>query len=167
MYNAQPNTKTKYMKKLVLIAMVLLATSSAKAQEIYDYLLDKAELVINNPNSSEFDLKVAQFKFTAMRYFRKNIIQQEGGISAQWLDEQALALNEFVTNYLMDLSKNSHLNEKARKAIVMRYCEASRNHAMFKNADKKESEAFIVDKGGYTPFCLNTNWVEAVNSMKE
>ena len=83
--------------------MMLLATGTMKAQEVYDYLLDKSEQVINDPESKEFDLKVAQFKATAMRYFRKNIIKQEGSISSQWLDEQALALNEFVTNYLMEL----------------------------------------------------------------
>lgn len=167
MYHTQPNIKTQRMKKLSIIVMMLLATGSMKAQEVYDYLLDKSEQVINNPESQEFDLKVAQFKATAMRYFRKHIIQQEGSISSQWLDEQALALNEFVTNYLMELSKNSHTEGKARKAIIMKYCKASRNHAMFRDVDKQESETFIVDKGGYTPFNLNTNWVEALAETKE
>ena len=90
----------------------------------------------------------------------------EGGISGQWLDEQALALNEFVTDYLMELSQNSGAENKARKAIIMKYCRASLNHAMFKDADKKESEIFVIDKKGYTPFCLNTNWVEALAEVK-
>jgi hypothetical protein len=38
---------------------------------------------------------------------------------------------------------------------------------LFKNADKEEAESFISDKGGYTPFCLNTNWVEALAESKE
>lgn len=84
---------------------------------------------------------MAQFKATAMRYFRKNIILQEGSISSQWLDEQALALNEFVTNYPVELSQNSNATDKARKAIVMKYCKACMNHAMFKKTDKEESEA--------------------------
>lgn len=155
------------MKKLAVIALMMLATGSANAQEVYDYLLDKSEQVIDNPESQEFELKVAQFKATAMRYFRKNIILQEGSISSQWLDEQALALNEFVTNYLVELSQNSNATDKVRKAIVMKYCKASMNHAMFKKADKEESEAFIIDKGGYTPFSLNTNWVEALAESKE
>ena len=146
--------------------MMLLATGTMKAQEVYDYLLDKSEQVINDPESKEFDLKVAQFKATAMRYFRKNINKQEGSISSQWLDEQALALNEFVTNYLMELSNNSHAENKARKAIVMKYCKACLNHAMFKDADRQECEVFVVDKGGYTPFSLNTNWVEALAETK-
>ncbi|MDE5560623.1 MAG: hypothetical protein K2J00_02285 [Bacteroidaceae bacterium] len=156
------------MKKIFIIAIFMAtAAGSAQAQEIFDYLLDKNELVINDAESSDFDLKVAQFKFTAMRYFRKNIIQQEGSISSAWLDEQALALNEFVTNYLMELSQNSNADEKTRKAIVLRYCRASWNHAMFKKADKKEAEAFVRDKGGYTPFSLNTNWVEALAETKK
>ncbi len=155
------------MKKLAIIAMMLLATGTMKAQEIYNYLLDKSEQVINNPNSSDFDLKVAQFKYTAMRYFRKNIIQQKGSISAQWLNEQAVSLNEFVTNYLAELAKNSHADEKTRKEIIMKYCTASRKYTLFKKVDKEESEAFISDNGGYTPFCLNTDWVKALNSMKE
>lgn len=156
------------MKKLLIIAIFMAtAVGNAKAQEIFDYLLDKSEQVINNPESDEFDQKVAQFKFTAMRYFRKNIIQQEGSVSSGWLDEQALALNEFVTNYLMELSQNSNADEKARKAIVLRYCRASLNHAMFKKADKEETDVFIRSKGGYTPFCLNTNWVEALAETKK
>lgn len=154
------------MKKLGIIAMMLFMAGAMKAQDVYDYLLDKSEQVINDPASQEFDLKVAQFKAAAMRYFRKNIIQQEGGISGQWLDEQALALNEFVTDYLMELSQNSGAENKARKAIIMKYCRASLNHAMFKDADKKESEIFVIDKKGYTPFCLNTNWVEALAEVK-
>ena len=94
MYNTQYGIKEKPidMKKLFVIALLLTATTAnINAQEIYDYLLDKSEQVINNPQSNNFDLKVAQFKATAMRYFRKNIIIQEGSISSTWLDEQALA----------------------------------------------------------------------------
>ena len=156
------------MKKFFIIALLLTATTTKiNAQEIYDYLLDKSEQVINNPESKDFDLKVAQFKNTAMRYFRKNIILQEGSVSSTWLDEQALALNEFVTNFLVELSQNSNSSDETRKKIIMHYCKACTNHTLFKNADKEEAESFISDKGGYTPFCLNTNWVEALAESKE
>ncbi len=145
----------------------MMGTCTMQAQEVYDYLLDKSEQIIDNPQSKDFDLKIAQFKVTAMRYFRKHIIQQEGSISSIWLDEQALALNEFVTNYLIELAKNSHATEKTRMKIVLKYCRASENHAMFKKVDKEEAEAFISDKGGYTPFSLNTNWVEALAEAKD
>ena len=170
MYDTQYGIKEKPidMKKFFVIALLLTATTAnINAQEIYDYLLDKSEQVINNPQSNKFDLKVAQFKATAMRYFRKNIIIQEGSISSTWLDEQALALNEFVTNYLVELSQSSNASEETRKKIVMRYCKASAAHTLFKNVDKKEAESFISDKNGYTPFCLNTNWVEALAESKD
>lgn len=156
------------MKKIIILALLFTATATnIKAQEIYDYLLDKSELVLNNPQSKDFDLKVAQFKVTAMRYFRKNIILQEGSVSSTWLDEQALALNEFVTNYLIELSQNSNASDATRKKIIMRYNKASKNHAIFKNVDKEEAESFLYDKGGYTPFGLNTNWVKALAETKE
>lgn len=148
------------------MTLLMMGTCTMQAQEVYDYLLDKSEQIIDNPQSKDFDLKIAQFKVTAMRYFRKHIIQQEGSISSIWLDEQALALNEFVTNYLIELAKNSHATEKTRMKIVLKYCRASENHAMFKKVDKEEAEAFISDKGGYTPFSLNTNWVEALAEAK-
>lgn len=154
------------MKKLIIMTLLMMGTCTMQAQEVYDYLLDKSEQIIDNPQSKDFDLKIAQFKVTAMRYFRKHIIQQEGSISSIWLDEQALALNEFVTNYLIELAKNSHATEKTRMKIVLKYCRASENHAMFKKVDKEEAEAFISDKGGYTPFSLNTNWVEALAEAK-
>lgn len=149
------------------MTLMMMGTCTMQAQEVYDYLLDKSEQIIDNPQSKDFDLKIAQFKVTAMRYFRKHIIQQEGSISSIWLDEQALALNEFVTNYLIELAKNSHATEKTRMKIVLKYCRASENHAMFKKVDKEEAEAFISDKGGYTPFSLNTNWVEALAEAKD
>lgn len=155
------------MKKLIIMTLLIMGTCTMQAQEVYDYLLDKSEQIIDNPQSKDFDLKIAQFKVTAMRYFRKHIIQQEGSISSIWLDEQALALNEFVTNYLIELAKNSHATEKTRMKIVLKYCRASENHAMFKKVDKEEAEAFISDKGGYTPFSLNTNWVEALAEAKD
>jgi hypothetical protein len=156
------------MKKSLFIAiMLVVACTQLKAQDVYDYLLDKSEQVINNPNSKDFDLKVAQFKYTAMRYFRKNIILQEGSTTSTWLDEQAVALNEFVTNYFVELAKNSHTSDKTRKEIIMRYCKASENHALFKNVDKSEAEVFVYDKGGFTPFSLNTNWVEALAESKK
>lgn len=156
------------MKKSFFIAiMLVVACTQLKAQKVYDYLLDKSEQVINNPNSKDFDLKVAQFKNTAMRYFRKNIILQEGSTTSTWLDEQAVALNEFVTNYFVELAKNSHTSDKTRKEIIMRYCKASENHALFKNVDKSEAEVFVYDKGGFTPFSLNTNWVEALAESKK
>ena len=156
------------MERLFIFALLLTAaTANIRAQEIYDYLLDKSELVINNPESKDFDLKVAQFKVTAMRYFRKKIILQEGRVNSTWLDEQALALNEFVTNYLVELSQNSNGSNEIRKKIIMRYCKASANHTLFNNVDKEEAESFISDKGGYTPFCLNTNWVEALAESKD
>lgn len=148
------------------MTLLMMGTCTMQAQEVYDYLLDKSEQIIDNPQSKDFDLKIAQFKVTAMRYFRKHIIQQEGSISSIWLDEQALALNEFVTNYLIELAKNSHATEKTRMKIVLKYCRASENHAMFKKVDNEEAEAFISDKGGYTPFSLNTNWVEALAEAK-
>jgi hypothetical protein len=46
------------MKKIFVIAMLLTATiTQISAQEIYDYLLDKSEQVIDNPESKDFDLK--------------------------------------------------------------------------------------------------------------
>lgn len=155
------------MKRIIIMAIMVTLTSAVKAQEVYDYLLDKAELVVNNPESSEFDLKVAQFKCTAMRYFRKHIILKQGSVSSTWLDEQAVALNEFVTNYLIELSQNSIAGAETRKKIVMRYCNACMGNPLFKDVDREESELFMYDKNGFTPFCLNTDWVKALAETKE
>jgi hypothetical protein len=38
---------------------------------------------------------------------------------------------------------------------------------LFKNVDKSEAESFVDDKGGFTPFSLNTNWVEALAETKK
>ena len=50
------------MKKLFIILLLALGTSTVQGQEIYDYLLDKSEQVINNPESKDMELKIAQFK---------------------------------------------------------------------------------------------------------
>ena len=150
------------MKKLIMVMLLAISASTAQAQEIYDYLLDKAEQVVNDPASKEIELKIAQFKSTALRYFRKKIIEQEGSISSTWLDAQALALNEFVTNYLMELSLKSGAKDNERKKIIMRYCLASNKYPLFENVNKKDADAFLHDKEGYTPFTLNTDWIKAL-----
>lgn len=151
------------MKKIIFLALFfIIASAQIKAQEVYDYLLDKSELVINNTQSNTFDRKIAEFKIAAMTYFRKNIILRDGAVSSVWLDEQALALNEFVTNYLMELSLKSGAKDNERKKIIMRYCLASNKYPLFENVNKKDADAFLHDKEGYTPFTLNTDWIKAL-----
>ena len=48
-----------------MVMLLAISASTAQAQEIYDYLLDKADQVVNDPASKEIELKIAQFKSTA------------------------------------------------------------------------------------------------------
>ena len=69
------------MERLFIFALLMTAaTANIKAQEIYDYLLDKSELVINNPESKDFDLKIAVMTDVGRTDYKRDILKKEDSV---------------------------------------------------------------------------------------
>lgn len=145
---------------MIVCTLLMGAATQIQAQDVFNYVLEKAEGIVNNPHSTEIDLKINQFKATALRYIPTAGIRLHGSANVETMDVQAVGLNEFLLKYFSVLQK---VPAKDRKAYVMLFVEASRKHVLYPDEKNKEiSEAFVKDAGGLTPFSLNTNWEKAV-----
>lgn len=155
------------MKKLILLLLLIPVCNNMQAQEVYDYLLDKQEQTLNNVRATDFELKVAQFQYTAMRYFRKNGIQIYGKVTDVWLDTQALSLSQFLTYFFQQIRLSSTGPKEVREKILKTFIKACEENPMFSVYNKEEAESFVNDKGGYTPFSLNTDWEKALKVVEQ
>ncbi len=158
------------MKRMKLALMTLLmmgAANTVKAQQdqnVFDIVLKSAESVVNNPKASEFDLKVNQFKVTALLYVRNQGIKKNGKVPTTVLEEQAYGLHMFLFKYLNAIKNTPAEN---RKDCIMTFVQVTRNHPMYDDKDKETTESFVKDPGGFTPFSINVNWAEALAELEE
>lgn len=140
------------------------AAVQSQAQEVFNYVLEKAEGIVNDPNANDIDLKINQFKATALRYIPTAGIRLHGQASVEMMDVQAVSLNEFLLKYFAVLQK---VPVKERKNYVMLFVNATRKHVLYPDEKKRDiTDAFIKDPGGLTPFSLNVNWEKAVEEVK-
>lgn len=149
----------KIIKTALLAISLMGAAQNIEAQEVYDIVEKSAQSVINNPNANDFDLKVNQFKLTALHYVRNKGIKLHGGIQSDMLDMQAYCLNVFLTDYLTALKKATAAE---RKNVIMVFVNATRKYPLYDDKDRETTEAFVKDPGGFTPFSINVNWEKAM-----
>lgn len=153
----------------ILALMACLASATgARAQEVFNQVVNTAKLAIDDPQANGFILQVSQFKYTAMQYLCTTAIKRNGGsVGADLLDRQAAAMNEFVTQYFADLARAQKLPGEEQAQIMRRYWKASASCPMFPNVDKAEANAFVTDAQSLTPFSLNTDWEKALKALAQ
>lgn len=150
------------MKKLLIAIAMMGATTFCQAQEVFNIVLKKAEDALCNPKASEFELKVNQFKVTALRYVPTKGIKLNGEVSTELMDLQAYNLNVFLTEYFKALKA---VPEADRMNCIMHFVHATQKHPLYKDDDKEATEAFVNDPGGYTPFSINVKWEDALEEV--
>lgn len=155
------------MRRLAIIATVIaLSPGSARAQEVYNLVLNNATRVVNSPTSGYTQTQIAQFKRTALVYLRSKAFEQTDSVPAQFLNTQAYYLSEFLTLFFDEILKSKRLSDSKRKARIMLFMDASLSNPLFKDPDEDTTMAFIKNGGELTPFCLNTDWQKAYLAAK-
>lgn len=157
----------KNVCKILLAAVMTMGVSEAHSQEVFKYLKQKNEDVINDPKSSEFDLKVSQYKLTCLQYIVTAGVKLNGKTTTEIMDNQALNMNIFLTNYMSDIQKMTNKTEAERKECIMKYVEITRQYPLYKDNNVETTESFVKDPGGYTPFSINVDWVKAVAELEK
>lgn len=134
----------------------------AKAQVVYNTVLDNATRVINSPTSGYTQAQIAKFKCTALIYLRNKASEMyQGEEYVRVLDTQAYYLSEFITLFLNEILKSKRLNEEKRKEKILMFMDASVSNPLFEDADEDNTMSYIIKGGELTPFCLNTDWQKA------
>lgn len=150
------------MKKVLTAAMLLAATSlTASAQSLYKTVLDKATAIVNNPASSEEQTQIAQFKVTCLNYIASQVVKRGTQVDSYFYDSQAVNLQSFITDYLVNLENTRQLSPTKRSEVIKAYCTASTSNPLFRDVDKEKVNCYINDKATLTPFCVDTDWEKA------
>lgn len=152
----------KKMKYLLFAIMMMGAANTVSAQDVYNIIRQKAEDIVNNPRATQFDTKVNQFKLTALTYLTRKGAKN-GEMEAAVMDNQALAMNIFLTNYFKEIR---NIPEKDRMEVIKKYFKAAQANPMYEDNDRATTESFVTDPGGFTPFSINVNWEKALESLE-
>ena len=152
------------MKKWILSAALLMAANCLQAQEVFNTLLEKASEVVNTNDVNDYNTKINYFYLTALNYMKTQANPQD---AAQFkvLDEQALAMQAYVTDFISWMSKTR--DEDLRRQGIQLFIDASAEHPFFNDQDKETTDSFINDSNYITPFSLDTDWMAAHQAVKE
>lgn len=150
------------MKRL-LIAMALTCTAfiSVNAQQRYQAALNMARETAED-ESKPIDLrKIATFKYDELCYTAQRTLEQMPDKNIE-LDDQALALYEFLDLYLSNYEQAKKAQQKKIMQDFKQYCI---DNPRYDDSDTTLTEAYYNDNY-VTQFNLNTDWVKALATAR-
>ena len=161
-------------RKMMMVILMTIAVISANAQEVYKEVLRMAEEDLNNPKSTLEMKKIATFKIDELSYLamkvREDIMNDTTDVaqmneSIKLLNEQAVALYEFITIYLERLGKTKRAKE--REIVNARFKKITIENPLFNDMDKELVLSYFDNPKCITQFSLDTDWIKAVEEAKK
>ena len=155
------------MKKFIfLIAVCCLTTTATKAQDVLNEIVKTSLSITNDTTLSREVRKAAVFKYDAMTYLRSKVLPPnvllEQKISAdslnasiKMLNEQAYAMNQYITLYQRRLSEAKKRNKSLFK-------QATFDHKLFNDSDTEITLAYFNRSDYPIQFCLDCDWVKTL-----
>ena len=163
------------MKKfLFLIAVCCLTTTATKAQDVLNEIVKTSLSITNDTTLSHEVRKAAVFKYDAMTYLRSKMLPASAVLSdnvdlkkfneiIRTLNEQALAMNQYVTLYEKRLKEA----KKKNKDVVMKLFKmATKDHPYFNDEDTEVTMAYYNREDYPVQFCLDCNWVKSLEFIR-
>lgn len=158
------------MRKILMIAAFLGMAFTASAQDVLNEIVKTSKATANDTTLTLNERKVAVFKYDALTYLRSKLMQpsdvlnNQNNLSAinetvRILNEQALAMNQYVTLYLKRLSE---AKKKNQDIVTHIFKQATRDHKYFNDVDTDVTLAYF-DRNDYPiQFCLDCDWVKTL-----
>ena len=154
------------MKKLLMIFAILFAATTVSAQEIYNEvkkIQKQAETFANDTTKDLHERKIACFKYDAI-YYLVDRASQEDRFTEYELGQQTDALIEFVNLYVKRLAS---ANKKDKDMVKAKFRTASINNSLFNDVDKEVVYSYVDNDKFITNFSLDTDWVKALEAVKQ
>lgn len=159
------------MKKILMLSAFLsVVCMPMAAQDVLNEIVKTSQAVVNDTTQSMEDRKVAIFKYDAMTYLRSKMLQPNQVLNnkdnydainktVRILNEQALAMNEYVTLYIKRMGE---AKKKNREIVNNLFKQATRDHKFFDDTDTEVTLAYY-DRNDYPiQFCLDCDWVKTL-----
>jgi len=153
-------------KHLLLLLFLPLLPAPAKAQEVYNFVLESATRVVNSPTSNFTQTRIAQFKRTALLYLRRKAFERREQVTEQFLNEQAYCMSEFIALFFGEILKDNSLPDAKRKRKIMLFMDASASNPLFGDTDLETVHSYIKEGTELTPFSLDTDWTKAYAAVQ-
>ena len=138
------------MKKLFLSMILCLSlNNSIQAQQAYTNLLEKAKSTLNDQNAYPMVKQISQFKKDALEYLSMKMKTDMPDSSTNYLDKQALALDNFVNYYIQNLL-NSQSQPAAYQVKIMKiFMDATVSNPLFLIGAKVSATTFLAKGVAY------------------
>ena len=139
------------MKKLfIIIGFLGLTLTTASAQDVLNEIVKTSLATVNDTTQNMETRKIAVFKYDAMTYLRSKLLQpadllgdkvdlDKVNTNIRTLNEQALAMNQYVTLYL---KRYTEAKKKNRDIVTNLFKKATRDHKYFNDADVEVTLAY-------------------------
>lgn len=153
------------MKKIIIALAILgMSIQAATAQEVYKEVLRIATEAAEN-ESNDMQVRLTNtFIYDALKYMAGKTAEVNPDASVSVLDYQALALYEFITDFVARTTMATRADE--RKIVLNRFYNASLSNPRFNDLDKQLVEAYINEKY-ITQFSLDTDWEKALAEIRK
>ena len=159
------------MKKIILTCCLLgMMLSTASAQDVLNEIVKTSLATVNDTTKSMEVRKIAIFKYDAMTYLRSKLLQPADVLknkdnlkaintTIRILNEQALAMNEYVTLYI---KRYGEAKKKNKEIVTNLFKQATRDHKYFDDPDTEVTLAYF-DRTDYPlQFCIDCDWVKTL-----
>lgn len=153
-------------KKILSLLFLLLSASALQAQEVYNFVLESAQRIINNPASGDTQVSIAQFKNTALVYLKNQAFAQQKEVSEDFLNTQAYYMSEFVALFFSEVVEVQKKGKQVMENTILLFIEASLTHPLFPDTDEETTLCYVNDPASLTRFSLNTDWEKAYEAAK-
>lgn len=153
-------------KSLYVILLFTLLPMTMSAQDVYNYLLDATTNTVNNPTSTYTQVRIAQFKRTALVYLKRKAFETMPEVTEQFLNKQAYYMSEYVALFFDEILKGKKDNEQKRMAKIYLFMDTSKAYPLFDDPDTDMTDSYIIEGNELTPFSLNTDWQKAYGAVK-
>lgn len=118
-----------------------------------------------NDTTKSLDVrKIACFKNDALYYIIDRASKTEGFTELK-LGVEANAMIDFVNLYVKRLSDAK--KKKDKEAILMRFKDASLAHPLFDDPETELVRGYVNNDNFLTQFSIDTDWVKALEQVKQ
>ena len=145
---------------------MLAMPNASRAQDVYNMVLENANKVVDSPSKSFTQVKIAQFKKTALIYLKKKAFENNSVVKAEFLNTQAYYLSEFIFLFFTQILKDHKLSEEERRKKIYLFMDASLSNPLFNDPDTETTQSYIKEGSELTPFSLDTDWQKAWYAAK-
>ncbi len=153
------------MKKIyVLLLLGGWMATCAMAQDIYQEVKTMREnykAIANDQSKSLEERKLATFKFDAIWYLETRANEE----TESELGLQVASMIDFIALFTQELKAAK--NKKAQQQVIQKFKNASLENARYNDTDKELIYAYVDNKSFLTNFSLDTDWVRALEAVKQ